>query len=104
MTWLISACQAPEVDASPDQALRRPSPTAVRRGGPTALRMPIRQRSLIFRQCNERLPLRTEASQLLPLFRSEGQGRLLARIYLEPDRPAERSLQSAHCDDAELLR
>ena len=43
---------------------------------------------MMFSQCIERLPLRTEASQLLPLFRSEGQGRLLARIYLEPDRPA----------------
>lgn len=50
--------------------------------------MPIRQRPMRFRQFIERLPLRTEASQLLPLFRSEGQGRLLARIYLEPDRPA----------------
>ena len=32
--------------------------------------------------------MRTEASPLLPLFRSEGQGRLLARVYLSPDRPA----------------
>jgi hypothetical protein len=32
--------------------------------------------------------MRTEAPPLLPLFRSEGQGRLLARVYLEPDRPA----------------
>lgn len=30
---------------------------------------------------------RTEAPKLLPLFRSEGQGRLLARVYLSPDRP-----------------
>ena len=32
--------------------------------------------------------MRTSAPQLLPIFRSEGQGRLLARIYLQPDRPA----------------
>ena len=32
--------------------------------------------------------LRTEASPLLPLFRSDGQGRLLARIFLAADRPA----------------
>lgn len=32
--------------------------------------------------------MRTTAPQLLPIFRSDGQGRLLARIYLEPDRPA----------------
>jgi len=32
--------------------------------------------------------VRTEASPLLPLFRSEGQGRLLARVYLAADRPA----------------
>jgi hypothetical protein len=32
--------------------------------------------------------VRTEAPPLLPLFRSEGQGRLLARVYLSPDRPA----------------
>jgi predicted nucleotidyltransferase len=32
--------------------------------------------------------VRTEAPPLLPLFRSEGQGRLLARVYLAPDRPA----------------
>lgn len=32
--------------------------------------------------------MRTEPPLLLPLFRSDGQGRLLARIYLEPDRPA----------------
>jgi hypothetical protein len=32
--------------------------------------------------------MRTEAPPLLPLFRSEGQGRLLARVYLAPDRPA----------------
>lgn len=31
--------------------------------------------------------MRTEAPQLLPLFRSDGQGRLLARVYLESDRP-----------------
>lgn len=31
--------------------------------------------------------MRTEPSQLLPLFRSDGQGRLLARVYLAPDRP-----------------
>ncbi len=43
---------------------------------------------MTFRHSYEGNPLRTEASQLLPLFRSEGQGRLLARIYLEPDRPA----------------
>lgn len=32
--------------------------------------------------------MRTAAPQLLPLFRSEGQGRLLARVYLGADRPA----------------
>lgn len=32
--------------------------------------------------------MRTSAHQLLPLFRSQGQGRLLARVYLNPDRPA----------------
>lgn len=32
--------------------------------------------------------MRTSAPQLLPIFRSEGQGRLLARVYLQPDRPA----------------
>jgi predicted nucleotidyltransferase len=32
--------------------------------------------------------MRTTAPQLLPLFRSDGQGRLLARVYIEPDRPA----------------
>jgi predicted nucleotidyltransferase len=32
--------------------------------------------------------MRTEAPPLLPIFRSEGQGRLLARVYLAPDRPA----------------
>lgn len=32
--------------------------------------------------------MRTKAPQLLPLFRSDGQGRLLARVYLAPDRPA----------------
>jgi len=32
--------------------------------------------------------MRTAAPHLLPLFRSEGQGRLLARVYLDPDRPA----------------
>lgn len=32
--------------------------------------------------------MRTEAPPLLPLFRSEGQGRLLARVYLASDRPA----------------
>lgn len=32
--------------------------------------------------------MRTSAPQLLPLFRSDGQGRLLARVYLHPDRPA----------------
>lgn len=32
--------------------------------------------------------MRTAAPQLLPIFRSEGQGRLLARVYLQPDRPA----------------
>lgn len=32
--------------------------------------------------------MRTPAPQLLPLFRSAGQGRLLARVYLQPDRPA----------------
>jgi len=32
--------------------------------------------------------LRTPAPPLLPIFRSEGQGRLLARIYLSPDRTA----------------
>lgn len=31
--------------------------------------------------------MRTEAPPLLPLFRSEGQGRLLARVYLAADRP-----------------
>ena len=31
--------------------------------------------------------MRTQAPPLLPIFRSEGQGRLLARIYLSPDRP-----------------
>lgn len=32
--------------------------------------------------------MRTEAPLLLPLFRSKGQGRLLARVYLLSDRPA----------------
>ena len=32
--------------------------------------------------------MRTSAPQLLPIFRSAGQGRLLARVYLQPDRPA----------------
>jgi predicted nucleotidyltransferase len=32
--------------------------------------------------------MRTSAPQLLPIFRSEGQGRLLARVYLQPDRSA----------------
>jgi predicted nucleotidyltransferase len=32
--------------------------------------------------------MRTPAPQLLPIFRSEGQARLLARVYLQPDRPA----------------
>jgi len=32
--------------------------------------------------------MRTPSPELLPLFRSRGQGRLLARVYLEPDRPA----------------
>lgn len=32
--------------------------------------------------------MRTEAPALLPLFRSDGQGRLLARVYLDADRPA----------------
>ena len=32
--------------------------------------------------------MRTEAPPLLPLFRSEGQGRLLARVFLSADRPA----------------
>jgi predicted nucleotidyltransferase len=32
--------------------------------------------------------MRTSAPQLLPIFRSEGQGRLLARVYLNTDRPA----------------
>ena len=32
--------------------------------------------------------MRTASPQLLPIFRSDGQGRLLARVYLEPDRPA----------------
>lgn len=32
--------------------------------------------------------MRTAAPQLLPIFRSEGQGRLLARVYLQPSRPA----------------
>lgn len=31
--------------------------------------------------------MRTEPSLLLPLFRSDGQRRLLARVYLAPDRP-----------------
>jgi len=32
--------------------------------------------------------MRTSSSRLLPIFRSDGQGRLLARVYLHPDRPA----------------
>jgi predicted nucleotidyltransferase len=32
--------------------------------------------------------VRTRPSLLLPLFRSDGQRRLLARVYLAPDRPA----------------
>lgn len=32
--------------------------------------------------------MRTQPSLLLPLFRSDGQRRLLARVYLAPDRPA----------------
>ncbi len=31
---------------------------------------------------------RTAAPPLLPLFRSDGQARLLARVYVQPDRPA----------------
>jgi predicted nucleotidyltransferase len=31
--------------------------------------------------------MRTDAPLLLPIFRSRGQGRLLARIYLHPDEP-----------------
>ncbi len=31
--------------------------------------------------------MRTPSPPLLPIFRSEGQGRLLARVYLAPDRP-----------------
>jgi len=31
--------------------------------------------------------MRTSAPQLLPLFRSDGQGRLLARVYLDADKP-----------------
>lgn len=48
--------------------------------------MSMCQRPLIYRQ-GTALDVRTEAPQLLPLFRSEGQGRLLARVYLAPDRP-----------------
>ena len=32
--------------------------------------------------------MRTTSPQLLPIFRSEGQGRLLARVYLQAHRPA----------------
>ena len=32
--------------------------------------------------------MRTASPYLLPLFRSDGQGQLLARVYLSPDRPA----------------
>jgi len=32
--------------------------------------------------------MRTAAPQLLPIFRSDGQGRLLARVFLQPDRPS----------------
>jgi predicted nucleotidyltransferase len=32
--------------------------------------------------------MRTSAPQLLPIFRSEGQGRLLARVYLQPENPS----------------
>lgn len=32
--------------------------------------------------------MRTSAPQLLPIFRSAGQGRLLARVYLRADQPA----------------
>jgi predicted nucleotidyltransferase len=32
--------------------------------------------------------MRTSSPHVLPIFRSEGQGRLLARVYLHPDRPA----------------
>jgi len=32
--------------------------------------------------------MRTSSPELLPLFRSRGQGRLLARVYLAPDKPA----------------
>jgi len=32
--------------------------------------------------------MRTKSSLLLSLFRSAGQGRLLARVYLDSDRPA----------------
>jgi predicted nucleotidyltransferase len=38
------------------------------------------------RQYYEGSAVRTEAPPLLPLFRSEGQGRLLARVYLAADR------------------
>src|SRR5205823_120727 len=42
----------------------------------------IRHQSLIFRQ----RPMRTQPSLLLPIFRSDGQRRLLARLYLAPER------------------
>src|SRR5689334_13490270 len=32
--------------------------------------------------------MRSTPPELLPLFRSAGQGRLLARLFLEPERPA----------------
>lgn len=50
--------------------------------------------------------MRTRAPQLLPLFRSDGQGRLLARVYLEPDRPSTLAAlaRELHVDDGGLTR
>ena len=44
--------------------------------------MPECQDMLLYSQ-----DMRTSSPQLLPIFRSEGQGRLLARVYLAADRP-----------------
>lgn len=50
--------------------------------------------------------MRTQAPQLLPIFRSQGQGRLLARVYLHPDRPATISdlARELELDDGGLTR
>jgi predicted nucleotidyltransferase len=50
--------------------------------------------------------VRTSSPQLLPIFRSEGQGRLLARVYLQADRPANIAelARELRLDDGALTR